>query len=311
MQNTKDINLIHIPVLWKEIIDNVNVFPNITYLDGTIGYGGHFKVIFEKANKMGNFYGFDQDIVAYNYCLKEFDKYNNVHLFHANFAKFKQFLPDKKFDLILLDLGVSSLQFDDAKRGFSYNYNARLDMRMNQEQKLDAYYVINNFTLNQLTSIFKEYGECKNAFKVASEICKLRKQKLIETTFELRDIIYKIEFSHNLNRKNPAKQYFQAIRIFVNDELNILKKSIEELAYSLNKNGMLAIITFHSLEDRVVKNIFHNLSNEEDIYKKLPINKEPNFQLVNKKPIVATEEELQNNNRSHSAKLRIIKRIKL
>lgn len=307
MKNTNDIKP-HTPVLLNEIISNLNIKENIDYFDGTVGYGGHLEAIYIKANRKGNFYCFDQDKVAYNYCLNKFNSYNNIFLFHDNFSNYKKQLDSKKFDLILLDLGVSSLQLDDASRGFSYNYDSKLDMRMNQDQNLDAKYVINNFTLQKLTSIFEEYGECKNAYKVAQEICKIRKLKPINTTFELRDIIYKVEFSYNLNRKNPAKQYFQALRIFVNDELNILKNTIKDLAYSLKKNGQIAIVTFHSLEDRIIKNIFYELTHNDEIYNKLPLNNEPDFFQITKKPITASEEELNTNKRAHSAKLRIIQR---
>lgn len=309
MKDEMNKNVLHIPVLVDELLNNVNIFEGMNYLDGTVGYAGHFKKIYEKANKKGNFYGFDQDKTAYEYCLNLFRDEKNIFIFHNNFSEFKEYLEDENFDLVLLDLGVSSLQLNDSKRGFSYKTNARLDMRMNQEQKLDAYYVINNFSINDLTNIFKEYGECKNAYKVAKKIYEVRKIKPIETTLELSDIIYKIEFSYNLNRKNPAKQYFQALRIYVNDEINVLKKSIRNLANSLNKNGMIAIITFHSIEDRIIKNIFNDLCTINDIYKKIPINKEPEFIHVTKKPIIPSKEEISNNNRSHSAKLRIIKKI--
>ncbi len=301
---------IHEPVLLNEVLNNLNIFENMNYLDGTIGYAGHFTKILEKTKYKGNFYGFDQDLTAYNYCLNLFKDHTNVYLFHSNFKDINKCIDENiKFDAILLDLGVSSLQFDEPNRGFSYHCDARLDMRMNQEQFLDAYQVINNYSMQQLIEIFQKYGEAKNAYKVAKAICDQRKAKPIATTFELRDLIYKAEFSKNLNRKNPCKIYFQALRIYVNDEINVLKNSIHLLANKLNKNGTLGIITFHSLEDKIVKDIFLELTTEKEIYKHLPINEKIDFELVNKKPIIPNDSEVELNIRAHSAKLRILKKI--
>ena len=307
MLNNKN-KVIHIPVLLQEVLDHLNIHKDMNYLDGTIGYGGHFNAIYEKANQTANFYGFDQDKVAYEYCLKRFKNKDNVFIFHDNFKNFKKYLsPELKFDAILLDIGISSLQIDIPERGFSYLYDAKLDMRMNQEQKLTAWTVINYASIKELTKIFKEYGECKKAYSVAKEIINYRKSKFIDTSFEFRDLINKID--QPINKKNVVKQYFQAIRIYVNDEINVLKSSIKDLANLLKPKGTLAIITFHSLEDKIVKNIFNELTTQDEIYKNLPIDQKIEFKLVNKKPIVPSEEEISKNKRAHSAKLRIIKKI--
>lgn len=303
--------VIHIPVLLKETIETLNIFPGMNYLDCTIGYGGHFSAVLKKAQDKGMFYGFDQDITAFNYCKNRFKDFNNVFLFHTNFASIKQEIGKEiYFDSILMDLGISSLQIEEQNRGFSYHLDAKLDMRMNQNQKLDAYYVINFYPRNDLIWIFKEYGEVNKAEKVADLICKMRKIKPITTTFELRDLIYEAEYTRNINRKNPVKQYFQALRIYVNDEINVLKNTLKEIAHYLRPNGVLAVITFHSLEDKIVKDIFHELSTSNPVYKHLPIMDEKvEYILLTKKPILPSEEEIKYNLKSHSAKLRAIRKI--
>ena len=304
----KATSIYHLSVLLEEVISILQVHPMMDYFDGTIGFAGHFQAIYQKANKMGNFYGFDQDLFAYNYCLNLFKGDHNVHLYHANYGAIDQYLPTQKFDAILLDLGVSSYELDEQDRGFSYLKDAKLDMRMNQEQDLDAYQVINFAPLDTLIFIFKTYGECKQAKALSQLIVKTRKDHLIKSTLELADLIYQVDFSHDLVRKNPCKPYFQALRIYVNDELNVLKKAIPVLANKLKPHGRLAIITFHSLEDKIVKQEFYKLCNEDLVYKKIPMDVKVDYVLVTKKPIVASEQEVAFNHRSRSAKLRVIER---
>ena len=298
----------HLPVLLNEVINCLQIHKQIDYLDGTIGFAGHFKAIYEKANKEGNFFGFDQDLFAYEYCKKLFKDEPNIHLYHANYGAVNEYLPNQQFDAILLDLGVSSYELDEQNRGFSYLKDAKLDMRMNQEQDLDAYQVINFAPFDVLYFIFKTYGECKQAKALSQLIIKTRKDHLISSTLQLADLIYQVEFSHDLVRKNPCKPYFQALRIYVNDELNVLKKAIPILASKLKSHGRLAIITFHSLEDKIVKQEFYKLCHEDVVYKKIPMDVEVDYTLVTKKPIVASDQELAINHRSRSAKLRVIER---
>ena len=214
-----------------------------------------------------------------------------------------------------MDLGVSSPQFDDSQRGFSYRFDARLDMRMNQEQDLDAEKVVNTYSVSELVRILREYGEERYASSIAKAIVRRRAQAQIHTTFELIDVIKSALPAKELRKKgHPAKQTFQAIRIEVNNELGALKKGLEEALDLLDVNGRCAIITFHSLEDRIVKNTFKEYSSAPFVDPRIPLKAEQmeqaSFQLVNKKPILATQEELDENHRSHSAKLRVIQRIK-
>lgn len=298
----------HIPVLLTQVLNILQAHAGMDYFDGTIGFGGHFEQIYLKANREGNFFGFDQDLFAFNHCLQLFKNDLNVHLYHANYAKIDEYLPMQKFDAILLDLGVSSYELDEQDRGFSYLKDAKLDMRMNQDQELDAYQVINFAPQDVLFFIFKTYGECKQAKALSQLIVKTRKDHLIKSTLELADLIYQVEFSHDLVRKNPCKPYFQALRIYVNDELNVLKKAIPILANKLKPHGRLAIITFHSLEDKIVKQEFYKLCNEDIVYKKIPMDVKVDYTLITKKPIVADENEVANNHRSRSAQLRVIER---
>ena len=221
----------------------------------------------------------------------------------------------EKVDGIMMDLGVSSPQFDDSQRGFSYRFDARLDMRMNQEQDLDAEKVVNTYSEQELTRILKEYGEERYAYAIAKAIVKKRNIQPIKTTFELVDVIKSALPAKELRKKgHPAKQTFQAIRIEVNNELGALQKGIEEALDLLDVNGRCAIITFHSLEDRIVKNTFKDYSSAPFVEPRIPLKVEQmeqaSFQLINRKPILATQEELDENHRSHSAKLRVIERIK-
>ncbi len=308
----------HISVLLHETVDMLNVKPDGIYVDGTLGRGGHAKLLISKLTT-GHLYAFDKDeqaLAESRENLKEcLDK---ITMIHNDFSSMKEEL--KKYgiehvDGIMMDLGVSSPQFDDPERGFSYRYDARLDMRMDREQELDAYQVVNTYELKDLIRILKTYGEEKYAVGIARAIVKRREAKPIETTFELVDVIKSALPNAILHKKgHPAKQTFQALRIEVNNELGALQKGLEEALDLLNVNGRCAIITFHSLEDRIVKNTFKDYSSAPYVEPKLPVKQsqieQASFQLINRKPVVAMEEELEENHRSHSAKLRGIERVK-
>ena len=308
----------HISVLLHETVDMLNVKPDGIYVDGTLGRGGHAKLLISKLTT-GHLYAFDKDeqaLAESRENLKEcLDK---ITMIHNDFSSMKEEL--KKYgiehvDGIMMDLGVSSPQFDDPERGFSYRYDARLDMRMDREQELDAYQVVNTYELKDLIRILKTYGEEKYAVGIARAIVKRREAKPIETTFELVNVIKSALPNAILHKKgHPAKQTFQALRIEVNNELGALQKGLEEALDLLNVNGRCAIITFHSLEDRIVKNTFKDYSSAPYVEPKLPVKQsqieQASFQLINRKPVVAMEEELEENHRSHSAKLRGIERVK-
>lgn len=308
----------HISVLLEETIDALNVKEDGIYVDGTLGRGGHAKLLVSKLTT-GHLFALDKDIEAINESKINLSEYlDKVTLIHGDFKDMEEILKERginRVDGIMMDLGVSSPQFDDMKRGFSYRYDARLDMRMDQSQIKDAYQVVNEYSKEDLCRIFKDYGEARYANAVSNAIVKAREIKEITTTFELVEVIKGALPNKELNKKgHPAKQYFQALRIEVNDELTSLKTGLRHALELLNVGGRLAIITFHSLEDRMVKTEFKNYSSAPFVEAKLPIldsqMEQASFQLVNKKPIVAKEEELENNNRAHSAKLRVIERVK-
>lgn len=304
----------HIPVLLNETIEGLNIKNNGIYLDLTIGRGGHSSKILEKLDN-GLLIGFDQDETAIKESNERLSKISrNFRLVHENFKDFDTYLKDNHIDYvdgILMDLGVSSPQFDDACRGFSYKQNAKLDMRMDQRQSLTAYEIVNNYSLSELTRIFKEYGEDKYSYSIAKNIVKERENKPIETTFDLVEIIKRSKPEKELHKiGHPAKQIFQALRIAVNDEIEVLKITINKaLKYLRPHGGRLAIITFHSGEDKIVKSVFKEnsvvIGNRIDGPNNI---KEKEYTLINNKPIVASSEELENNHRAASAKLRIIER---
>ena len=304
----------HIPVLLKETIDGLNVKKDGIYLDLTVGRGGHSSEILKRLDT-GYLIGVDQDIEAINESQKNLKEVgNNFELVHQNFSSFIKILKDKNIDYvdgILMDLGVSSPQFDEGDRGFSYKEEARLDMRMDQSNPKDAYQVVNSYSLEDLTRVFREYGEDKFSYQIAKNIIKARSIKPIETTTELVDLIKRSKPAKELAKVgHPAKQIFQALRIEVNDELNVLKTAIDSALKVLRPHGgRLAIITFHSLEDRIVKNAFKEASVViGDRIDGPMIDKGKDYFLVNRKPIVASKEELEINHRAISAKLRIIER---
>lgn len=294
----------------------LNVTPGKVYIDATLGRGGHSSEILKRLKGDGLLLSFDRDDSAIKNSFPTLKAINsNFKLIHANFSELKNELLKQNInhvDGIIFDLGVSSPQLDDGNRGFSYNYDARLDMRMDKNQKLDAYYVVNNYSKERLIEIFYKYGEEQFSKKIAENIIKKRKISPIETTFQLVEIIKQSLPEFRKKQKgHPAKQVFQAIRIEVNNELEELKSALVQALDLLNKNATLSVITFHSLEDRIVKQIFNEKTKQISTPKNLvDLNqKEIEFVLVNKKPILASQEEIENNNRAHSAKLRGIRRI--
>lgn len=309
----------HVSVLLNEAIQGLNIKPCGFYVDLTLGRGGHSGEILSKLNS-GKLFAFDKDEQAITESKGKLEKIgNNFEIIHEDFRNFKLALINKgieKVDGILADLGVSSPQFDEDKRGFSYRNDARLDMRMDLRQSLTAYDVVNNYSLNDLTRIFREYGEEKYSYQIAKKIVLNRENKPIETTTELVEIIKSAKPMKELSKKgHPAKQVFQALRIEVNDELGALKDMLNDAIEMLNVNGRLVIITFHSLEDRIVKNAFQKVAKLEgtrhNVFS-LPVDNDmPRYTLINNKVITPTDMELQNNPRSKSAKMRILERIKL
>ena len=306
----------HVSVLLNESIEGLNINSDGIYVDATLGRAGHSYHILSKLSKLGKLYCFDKDIEAMEASSRLLSTISpQFELIHADY-KFIVMELNKRgitsVDGILFDLGVSSPQLDNGERGFSYKYDARLDMRMNQSDKLDAYTVVNTYKEDDLRNIIFNYGEEKFARSIARNIVERRKQKPIETTFELVDIIKSSMPGKAMREGHPAKRTFQAIRIEVNDELNSLKTALTDSLKLLKKGGRIAVITFHSLEDRIVKDIFKKASEGESWNRNLPVdvgNKEAEFKLITRKPILPSEEELAENNRSHSAKLRIIEKI--
>ena len=308
----------HYSVLLQESIDNLAIRSDGIYVDGTLGRGGHSAEILARIPQ-GHLYAFDRDASAIEESRERLARIgSNVTLIHSNFSNVKSELEARGvtgIDGMVLDLGVSSPQFDEASRGFSYRYDAPLDMRMDQSQPLSAYEVVNTYEFNELMRIFYRYGEDSFAKQVARKIEQARSVKPIETTFELVDIIKSAYPAKVLNSKgHPAKKIFQAIRIEVNDELSELETVLEDALAMLKIGGRVAVISFHSLEDRIVKETFVRMSSQPKIDKRIPLLpgqlEEAPYRLVTKKPILAGEAELKENNRSHSAKLRVIERVK-
>ena len=303
----------HIPVLLNEVIEGLNIQPSGIYLDLTVGRGGHSSEILARLTS-GRLIAVDQDeeaIVASRARLEKIG--SNFQIVRSNFSALDEILNSlgiEAVDGILMDLGVSSPQFDQGERGFSYNSDARLDMRMDQRQTLTAYQIVNTYSLQDLNQILRDYGEEKYSYSIAKNIIKAREVTPIETTFQLVDIIKKSKPMKELKKVgHPAKQVFQALRIAVNDELNVLVKALGSALNHLKPGGRLAVITFHSGEDRIVKNIFKEAA--VDVGNRIDgpnTAQEKEFNLINHKPITASEEELQRNRRSASAKLRIIAR---
>lgn len=306
----------HISVLLKESIEALNLKENSIVVDCTLGYGGHSSYILQRI-KRGKLFAFDQDSEAIRHSTNRLSQIGtNFTIIKSNFVNLKEELKKEnveKVDGILFDLGVSSPQLDDKSRGFSYHEDAKLDMRMNKENPISAYEVINNYSKEELTNIFYKYGEDKFSRNIAKKIVERRKEKPIETTLELVEIIKSAVPMKFRKEKHPARQIFQAIRIEVNHELDVLLPALEQALELINIGGRVAVITFHSLEDRIVKKYFKEKCKIDDKIKGLPIIPEeylPNYKLVVNKAILPSKEELEHNSRARSAKLRVIERIK-
>lgn len=306
----------HISVLLNEVIEALNLKENGVYVDATLGYAGHSSEILKRIKK-GHLFAFDQDRIALDAAEKKLASIaKNFTLIKNNFRNMKKELEEREIygvDGILFDLGVSSPQLDEKERGFSYHKNAPLDMRMDLDKDFSAYNVINEYDESDLTRIIRDYGEEKYAKNIARNIVKIRQNKKIETTFDLVEIIKNSMPEKAKRGKHPARRTFQAIRIEVNHELEILEGSIKDALSLLNVGGRCAIITFHSLEDKIVKNIFKEYSLEDEHIKGLPnIPKEylPDYKLVYRKGITASPTELEQNPRARSATLRVIEKIK-
>jgi len=303
----------HIPVLYEEVIENLVLNPDGVYVDCTLGGGGHSEGILKHLSEKGKLIAIDQDENAIKFAQKRLEKYGNkLEIYKENFSNIETVLylaGCDKVDGILMDIGVSSEQLDNPERGFSYRYDAKLDMRMDVSSELTAYKVINEYDEKELSRIIYEYGEERAARRLAAYIVERRKEKPIETTFELVEVIRKVIKN---KRKHPAKQTFQAIRIEVNKELEVLDKSIDSAVDCLKKGGRLGIITFHSLEDRMVKNKFKYLEKSCVCPPDFPMcvcEKVKKVKVITKKPIIPKENEKEKNRRSHSSKLRIAERV--
>ncbi len=305
----------HYSVLKQECIENLNIKDTGIYVDGTIGLAGHSSEILKQIPN-GFLYGFDQDDFAVSKSNEKLSEIGaNYKIIRDNFVNMKKVLNDlgvDKVDGILLDLGVSSPQIDNGERGFSFMKDATLDMRMDTRNELTAKKIVNEYSLNELTNIFYSFGEEKFSKVIANNIVKYRENKEIETTLELVGIIESSVPKKYFVTKHPERQIFQALRIEVNSELNVLNDVLPDAINLLNKGGRLCVITFHSLEDRIVKKIFKKFSEVDEVVKgmpNIPDEYKPLIKIVNNKPIVASGEEIEKNSRSKSAKLRIIERL--
>lgn len=304
----------HIPVLLQECIDGLKIKENGIYVDGTLGGAGHSKKILEKLSSDGILIGIDRDAEALSSAKEKLKNYQNVKYVHGNHDDIKKILQDlsiEKVDGILLDLGVSSYQLDEAARGFSYMQDAPLDMRMDKTSKLTAEYVVNNYTEEQLSKIIFDYSEEKFSRNIARKICEYRKNKKIETTKELTEIIENAIPGFAKKEGHPAKRTFQAIRIEVNDEIKPLYNTVKNCIDILKPSGRLCIITFHSLEDRAVKEAYVDAQGKCTCPPGLPYcvcGYKSLGKIITKKPILPTKEEMTENSRAKSAKLRIFEK---
>ncbi|MEN2464668.1 16S rRNA (cytosine(1402)-N(4))-methyltransferase RsmH [Ornithinibacillus sp. JPR2-1] len=307
----------HYTVLKEESIKGLNIKSDGIYVDCTLGGGGHSERIASQLNENGLLIAFDQDSDALQAAKERLKQYQDRILFiHNNFRNLEDELRNHNIDHvdgILFDLGVSSPQLDRGERGFGYQHDAKLDMRMNQDQELSAFEIVNHWSYNELVSIFFKYGEEKFSKQIARKIEEYRKTNTIETTFQLVDLI-KDAIPAPARRKggHPAKRIFQAIRIAVNDELQAFHDALHQAARMVDVEGRIAVITFHSLEDRICKQAFKKWSTHKQTPKNLPVipkEYEAPFKLINRKPIVADDNELEENRRSRSAKLRIVEKV--
>ncbi|WP_025904607.1 16S rRNA (cytosine(1402)-N(4))-methyltransferase RsmH [Mammaliicoccus sciuri] len=308
----------HVSVLLKETVDKLDIKPDGTYVDCTLGGAGHSLYLVEQLNDQGRLIAIDQDETAIEHAKGILmDHMHKVIFVQNNFRNLEHILEElhiSKVDGVLYDLGVSSPQLDTPERGFSYHYDAKLDMRMDQSQSLSAYEVVNEWSYEQLVKIFFRYGEEKFSKQIARKIEARREQAPIETTFELVDLIKEgIPAAKRRKGGHPAKRVFQAIRIAVNDELGAFETSIEAAIQHVKVGGRISVITFHSLEDRLCKQVFQEYEKGPDVPRGLPVIPEaykPKLKRVNKKPIISDEQELEHNNRARSAKLRVAEILK-
>ena len=305
----------HIPIMLNEVLEGLNIKPDGIYVDGTLGGAGHSSEIIKRLSDKGRLIGIDQDMDAIKASSERLQSYENAIIIHSNYVNMRNVLLErdiKKVDGILLDLGVSSYQFDNTERGFSYREDAPLDMRMDRDQSYTAQDIVNDYSESELRRIISDYGEEKFAGRIASNIVRRREVKRIETTFELNDIIKdSIPAAARRHGGNPSKKTYQALRIELNKELMVLEDSLEEMIEMLNPGGRLCIITFHSLEDRIVKSAFRTAENPCICPPEFPVctcGRVSKGRVVNRKPITASEDELTENPRSSSAKLRIFEK---
>ena len=311
-----DMEFKHISVLLNECIDGLDIKKDGIYADGTLGGGGHSFHIASALDGTGRLIGIDQDKNAIEAAKKRLAGFDNVTYVHNNFCNIDKIANERgieKFRGILLDLGVSSHQLDEADRGFSYQHDAPLDMRMDVRKSLSAYSVVNTYSQDELYRVIRDYGEERWAKRIAEFIVSERKVKPIETTFELVSVIKKaVPKGARSDGPHPAKRTFQAIRIEVNGELEILESTIKKMVGLLESGGRLCIITFHSLEDRIVKNTFRELEDPCTCPRDFPVcvcGKKPQIKIMTRKPVLPSGEELAANKRSHSAKLRIAEKL--
>ena len=304
----------HKSVLLEESIDNLNIKVDGVYVDATLGFGGHSLEILKRINK-GFLFAFDQDSEAIGYSSERLKDYNNFKIIKSNFANMKSCLKSEnvdKVDGVLFDIGVSSMQLDEDYRGFSYHNDAKLDMRMDTDSDFSAYELVNQYDYDNLVRVLRDYGEEKYAASIAKNIIKTRENKNIETTLELVDIIRKSMPAKELRDGHPARKTFQAIRIEVNHELDVLESALIQAMDLIKVGGRVCVITFHSLEDRLVKNIFRKYSEIDSRFSKLPYipdEFQPKFKIISK-GITPSKEELIENNRARSSRLRVVEKVK-
>ncbi|RVU54782.1 16S rRNA (cytosine(1402)-N(4))-methyltransferase RsmH [Anaerosphaera multitolerans] len=307
----------HKPVLFDDTIELLNIKKDGIYLDGTLGGAGHSSEILRRLNGSGLLVGIDQDSSALKKAEEVLSEINsNYKLFKSNYKDFDSILDSLNIDKVdgfLLDLGVSSYQFDEGERGFSYNYDAKLDMRMDMSATFSAWDIVNGYSKEELTKILRDYSEEKWAARIADLIVKRRNEKPINTTFELVDIIKQaIPAPARRKKGHPAKKTFQALRIETNNELDILRMTIGRMIDRLKPGGRMAVISFHSLEDRIVKDTFKYYYLDCICPKETPVcvcGKKREVEIITRKPIIASEQELKDNNRAHSAKLRVVEKL--
>ncbi|MBQ4583402.1 MAG: 16S rRNA (cytosine(1402)-N(4))-methyltransferase RsmH [Bacilli bacterium] len=305
----------HYSVLLNEVIENLAIKEDGVYVDATVGYAGHSQEILKRL-KRGFLFAFDADQEAIDFAQRRLSEISsNFKIFHDNFSNLKENLNGENITLVdgfLFDLGVSSPQIDNSERGFSFMREGSLDMRMDNTKEKSAYEVVNNYSQEELIEIFFKYGEEKLSKVIARKIVFYRQDKKIETTTELVEVIKMAVGAKYFNEKHPERQIFQAIRIEVNEELKVIEKALPEAIKMLKPGGRICVITFHSLEDRIVKQIFKKYSEIDEMVKGLPVipdEYKPLINLINKKPILPSNKELNENRRSNSAKLRVIERV--